>query len=476
MSRLPIRVRLTAVFAAALVVVLAGAASFVYLRLKADLDESVRSSLAARADAVAVLARQHSPADGDPGAAAVADPEEAFSQVIAAGGRVVASRGGTKRVALPHALIERATAEELQTERRVAGLEGTVRILARPLDGSPGTVVVVGQSLGDRDETLHGLLASFAIGGPVAVVIASLLGYGLATATLRPVDAMRRRASAVSLEGSGALLPLPAARDEIRDLGETLNEMLERLRASFEHERQFVADASHELRSPIAVVKTELETMLRNDHPGELDEPLRAALDETERLARLAEDLLVLARASDDALALRRERLDAPDVLAAARERFADRAGADGREVVVEAMPGLQLWADPSRLRQTIDNLIDNALRYGAGDITLSARPSGSGTEIEVADEGAGFPAAVRKRAFERFARGDDTRSGGGAGLGLAIVQAIAEAHGGRASIDGAGGGARVRVWLPGEPSQAHLSDGVQDRPQTHYRLQEGSR
>lgn len=140
----------------------------------------------------------------------------------------------------------------------MAGIEGDVRILFGPADEpQPGLVVAVGQSLDDRDETLAGVVASFAIGGPIAVILASLLGYLLAATGLRPVEAMRRRATEVSLDRADDRLPLPAARDEIHRLGETLNEMLERLRGSYERERRFVADASHELRTPVAVIKTE---------------------------------------------------------------------------------------------------------------------------------------------------------------------------------------------------------------------------
>jgi signal transduction histidine kinase len=453
MRRLPIRVRLTAVFAVAMVVVLAGAALFVYVRLREDLNEELNAALAARAAAVATQA--------DPAAGAAGDPEESISQVLSAGGRVIASRGGSDAPALSPRLARAAARGPVVVERRIAGMEGTVRVLGRPLPGRPRTVVAVGQSLGDRDEALASLVSSFAIGGSVAVLLASLLGYGLATAALRPVEAMRRRAAAVSLDGDESTLPLPAARDEVRRLGETLNAMLERLRRSFERERRFVADASHEMRTPIAVLKTELETLLKGDHSPETREALEAAADEADHLAHLAEDLLVLTRAADGALPVRPERLDARAQLEAARARFGRRAVQQERRIDVDAPEGLAIDADPLRLRQALGNLVDNALRHGAGDIELSARAVDGGTAVDVADHGEGFADEVLARAFERFARGDAARTRGGAGLGLAIVRAIAGAHGGHASIvRGAEGEACVRLWLPA--AQAHLSSPME--------------
>jgi signal transduction histidine kinase len=443
-----------AAFALAMLLVLAGAGLFVYLRLRADLDDSVNATLRARAAAVAT--RQSVPRPAAARLAIVEDPEESFVQVLTPAGRLLDSAGGARDPALRPSEIRRAAAGIVIVERSVGGIEGTARVLGRPVRArARPEVVVVGQSLGDRDETLSGLVESFVVGGAVAILLASGIGYLLASAGLAPVEAMRRRAREVSLRRAGEQLPLPRARDEVWRLGETLNEMLDRLRRSFERERRFVADASHELRTPVAVIKTELEGALRTgDYSMDVREALVAAVEECDRLAQLAEDLLVIARASEGQLPVRREQLRVRTLLEGVRDRFVDRADQQRREIRVDADDDRWLSADPLRIRQALGNLVDNALRHGEGEIVLSSHSTSSGIELEVSDEGQGFAPEIAARAFERFTRGDRARTSGGAGLGLAIVQAVAEAHGGRVAIASARGGT-VRLWLPHGPPQA---------------------
>jgi two-component system, OmpR family, sensor kinase len=418
-------------------VVLAGAALFVYLRLRADLDESVNSGLSARATAFAATR-----------AAGVGDPEEGLAQLLGPSGHVLAAEGRVRAPVLRGPELRRARRGRLVLEQPVAGIEGDVRLLARPGPGDDD-VVVVGQSLDDRDETLASLVGAFVVGTPVAVLLASLLGYALASAGLAPMEAMRRRATEVSLRGGRDRLPVPEAHDEVRRLGETLNDMLGRLRDSFERERRFVADASHELRTPIATVKLELEGALRSGDCGpRTRQALVAAIEECDRIAQLAEDLLVLARAADGRLPVRPEELLARALLEDVRHRFVDRAARHSRRIDVRAPGDLALVADPLRMRQALANLVDNALRHGGGDVLLAARANSAGAEVEVRDEGTGFGAGSDAWAFEPFSSGDQARVEGGAGLGLAMVRAIAEAHGGSAEIV-PGPGARVVVRLP---------------------------
>ena len=202
-------------------------------------------------------------------------------------------------------------------ERRLSD-GAAIRLLARPVtaDGTK-EVLVVGEPLAQRERALGALHALLAVGGPLALLIASVVGYALAAAALRPVERMRRHAAAVTAAGTSERLPVPPANDEIGRLGRTLNEMLARLEVSFKRERAFVSDASHELRTPLAILRTELELALRGEHTKqELEDALRSAAEESERLSHLAEDLLVIARSDQGRLPVRLETLDAGDVLA----------------------------------------------------------------------------------------------------------------------------------------------------------------
>ena len=292
-------------------------------------------------------------------------------------------------------------------------------------------------ALGDRDEVLASLLGLLLVVGPLALLLAAFAGYRLAGAALRPVESMRREAAEISSETSGRRLPVPEARDEVRALGETLNEMLERLDEGLLRERRFVADAGHELRTPLALLRTELELALRRERSSEeLTAAIRSAREEVERLIRLAEALLVLDRAGQAPLRL--ERLDARELLDAVARRFAARG-------VIEVHGGGSFRADRHRLEQALSCLVDNALTHGEGTVRITAEPAMDQIVLRVADEGVGFPADFLPHAFERFSRADEARASGGAGLGLAIVDAVARAHGGRASA----AGATVTLVLP---------------------------
>jgi signal transduction histidine kinase len=210
--------------------------------------------------------------------------------------------------------------------------------------------------------------------------------------------------------------------------------MLERIEDGVKRERAFLADASHELRTPLSLLRTEVELALEAPHTNdELLVALRSIGEETDRLSQLAEDLLLLNRIDEGLLPLHRESIALDELLASVATRFQRRAGETGRQIHTTGHR-LLLSGDPLRLEQALGNLVENALRYGAGTVRLFAAAQATKLEIHVTDEGDGLPVDFAPRAFERFSRANQTRSAG-AGLGLAIVKAIAEAHGATVSI-----------------------------------------
>jgi signal transduction histidine kinase len=450
LNRVSIRVRLTLLFAGVMTLVLLAIGGFVYERVGSSLSSSLNRDLRVRADDVS--ARK---ANGTRGDARDFGGAEGVAQLLASNGRVLRTTPalGNQSLLTPSEL-RAARAGPITLDRPFSQEfgEGRWRVLARPVSSKPGAdIAVVGASLHPREEALQHLFVQLMLAGVAALLLASVGGYALAAAALRPVEEMSQRAAAISLEGSDTRLPVPHTRDEIAKLGSRLNEMLERIEVSFAHERRFLADASHELQTPLAILRAELEIALRRPRSREeLEDVIRSAQEETNHLAQLAEDLLVVARSDQGALRVSLTTISADDLLASVVARFARRAREAGRELIAEAPVGLDLVCDPIRISQALGNLIDNSLRYGAGDITLAADRRSSVVELHVRDDGGGFPATYLPRAFERFSRADDARSGPGSGLGLAIVQAIARAHGGSAvATNRAGGGSDVWVALP---------------------------
>jgi two-component system OmpR family sensor kinase len=444
-GRLPIRLRLTLPFAVVMAVALAATGFFIYRRVGATLLSSIDQSLRGQAvEAVARAERGRGVLDRD------ASGGPALGEIVVADGSIRESTPST----LP-ALVTGGELRQVLAGRRllrsdsIQGLEGDWRILAVParVDGTR-VAVVVATSLESREETLDRLVREFLLGGPAALVIAILAGYALAAAALRPVEAMRRRAASISAATPGSRLPLPRSRDEVSRLAETLNDMLGRLEAAFEHERRFVDDASHELRTPLALLRTELELALRRPRSREeLERALRSAAEDASRLGRLAEDLLLFARFDQRGLPLRREPVDARELLAGVAERFEPRARDAGRSLRVEVPGEPRVDGDSARLEQAVGNLVENALLYGAGPIVLSARARDGRVELHVTDEGPGVPPDFLPRAFDRFSRADEARGRGGTGLGLAIVDLIARGHEGEAGLSNRPG-AGVDAWI----------------------------
>ena len=434
MSRLPIRARLALAFALVMAVVLAAVGAILHVRLGDTLDERIADTLEERSAVLASTLDASSPAVAG---------DEGVAQVLASDGSILSSSGTrAEEPLLATADLERARVRTVTVDT------DELRVRATP---AGNRVLVVGEPLEDRDEALDGLLAQLFVILPIALLISSAIGYLVAGAAFRPVEAMRRQAAEISADTPERRLPLPRANDEISRLGETLNEMLGRLDAGLARERRFVADASHELRTPLATLQTELELAARRPRTqAELELALRSAGEEVERLVRLAEDLLVLARSDEGDLVVRAERVDAHELLGDVARRQSARAASVGRAIDVSVPAELVLVGDRRRLGQALENLVDNALRHGGGTVRMDARAANGVVVLKVSDDGAGFPPDFVPHAFERFSRADAARSGGGAGLGLAIADAIARAYGGTAhAANAVGGGADVWLALP---------------------------
>ncbi len=454
MSRLPIRLRVSAAFALAMAVVLAASGLFLYLRLGSHLALALDRELRLRAQDLTALVMQPDVSLSGTSGSRFVERGESYAQLIATDGRVLeATRPLGARPLLTGPELRAALRAPTFVEKRsVPGLNEPSRLLATRVTraGRP-LVLVVGATSQDRAETLSSFRTELLIAGPAALILATGVGYLLAGLSLGQVESMRHRASGISAETPGERLPVPPTGDELERLAETLNEMLGRLESAVERERDFVADAGHELRTPLALLRTELELALRQaDTVPELKEAVRRASREADRLAQLAADLLLIASADRGRLPLRVESVEVDALFAAVLSRVEWRAEAEGKAVGADPVAGLRVHGDSLRLEQALGNLVDNALRYGGDEIRLLAARNGVETELHVRDNGDGFPADYLERAFERFSRADAARSHGGAGLGLSISETIARAHGGSAHVvNTVPAGADVWISLP---------------------------
>jgi signal transduction histidine kinase len=448
-----LRVKLTLAFVVAMGLLLTGLGFFIYDRFRTGLDVSLNQGLRSRANDVRALVNQADTGLADAGGARLSRTGTGFAQVLTPAGAVLDQTPGTlRRATLSARDLARGSRGPILLTTRVAGVSDPLRLLATPVRAQDAPLlVIVGASLQSRSTALNDLRAVMLLGGPVALLLASLLGYGVSALSLGSVEAMRLQAARVSVTEPGPRLPVPAAKDELQRLALTLNQMLDRNEAAFARERRFVADASHELRSPLAVLKTEIEVALSGESSEhELHAALESANAEVDRVSHLARDLLSLAQAEDGELPIEPAQLQVSETLERVRQHFTQRARAEGRTLLASAPHGLTAHADPLRVEQALSNLVENALRHGAGTVVLSAERHNATVELHVADRGPGFPEAFLAVAFERFSRPDPGRTVEGTGLGLSIVRSISRAHGGEAhATNRPGGGADAWISLP---------------------------
>jgi signal transduction histidine kinase len=385
--------------------------------------------------------------------------DESFAQVIGPDGSALAGRPRTlrRRTVLTGADLARARLHRI-TLMRDAGPHGQrARLLAGPV-GKTGDVVVVGTTLEEATRAQHRLEWALVIGLPLLAGLVTLAGWFLTRAALSPVQQMIEDADVISARSAGQLSRRLAVRDgageELAELARRLNQLLERIEHALEHERVFLDDASHELRTPISIARGELE-LARAQVGGGTDTAasLDSALEEIDRLDHLASSLLVLART----------RASGPppatpfalhDIAGRAVETAAAVSQARGARPVIATVDGdATVRGDAVAIERALRNLVENALRHARAEVRVTIESEGVEVVVEVADDGPGFPAEWLEHGVGRFAAGDSPEAYGGAGLGLAIVDAIAGSHGGSVDVGhrADGTGAAVRLRLPAE-------------------------
>lgn len=462
-----LRARATLVGVLAVSVALCLGAVGLVSELRSAMTEGIEVTARSQLDDVASLLRA-----GTLPAQLPAGRGDTITQIVGAGGRVLAWSSPS----LSTSPISRAQpGEEGVQLSRVDGVpgaasgadaqpEGPFLVLAQrvpaeglSVGGADGQVasalgstvtVYVAATLHPVDQATATVAWSLAAGLPVVIGLVAILIWLLAGRTLRPVEAIREEVADISGDDLHRRVPVPDSHDEVARLAETMNEMLDRLQAAADAQRRFVSDASHELRSPLAVLQATLEIALA--HPGDIPWPVVAsdALGEAGRLQGLVEDLLLLASLENGSQSRRQEDVDLDEVVMEEirRRRPTSRVVFDPSRVSAARVDG-----NRRQLARVVQNLIDNAERHAAGVVTVELSEEDGSARLVVADDGPGIPPGRREWVFDRFARIDEARSldAGGSGLGLAITREIVLAHGGGIRVADSNLGARLEVVLP---------------------------
>jgi len=430
----------TLVAALSIAVGLAVAAVLLVVSLHAGLVGGVDDAAQARADEAVGALRRGELAQ----AVATAGGDSSLVQVLATDGTVLASSPG---LGSRGPLVAGPVAVGLQQQRDVSLGERDFRVFT---ESTAGRVVVVASPLADVQESTAQLVRRVLVGGPVLLALICgaiwvLVGYPLHT-----VERLRGQVADLSATGLDRRVDVPAAHDEVRRLALTMNDLLDRLQRAAQAQRRFVADAAHELRSPLAALRTRLEVSERIGDPDRWQDGAAAMIADADRLAGLVDDLLALARLDESPRLRRAVPVDLDEIVFAevARLRGTTSVVLDTRHVSAGLVHG-----DPDLLQRVVGNLLRNAVRHAAHRVRAAVTTSDGQVELTVADDGPGIPAAERDRVFERFHRLDAARArdGGGSGLGLAIVRDAVRAHQGTVVIQDAHPGALVTVWLPAE-------------------------
>jgi signal transduction histidine kinase len=376
--------------------------------------------------------------------------EQTVVQVTDTAGTVVATSPEIEGEP-PLSPLRPAVGQTLREQRPLpVGQEEPFQIVAMGVDSPRGPrVVLVGGSLQPVRDSSRVLTTVVSVGLPLLVLVVGAATFVFVGRSLRPVEAIRQRVAGITGRDVEARVPVPATGDEVAALAETMNGMLDRLAAANAAQRRFVADASHEMRSPLATVQAGLDILAADAVlPEAVQQHVGRLRAESERLGRLVGDLLLLARVDEHGLAHRHDDVDLDDLAYAERDRLTTRHPA--LRVRMDVHPA-RVTGDAHQLARALRNLVDNAARYADTTVTIRVWAEPAGTFVEVGDDGPGIPEPQRGRVFDRFVRLDDSRSraDGGTGLGLPIAREIIAAHRGTVTIVDATAGATLRITLP---------------------------
>jgi heavy metal sensor kinase len=480
-----VRVRLTAWYSLVLAVILIFLAVLTLLIYKRNIVQRTDANLIELADSFATTFATELPDNGN----SYASPQsvekaaresmiehrfrDTFFVVVDVSGRVILSSldlpgGIARRAHISPEIYSTKPFQELATNefplkqglQTVPGGRDRFRAYGKDLPvGTQTYRLLILQSLHPQEEMLEDIRNTFLVAIPIALLLASAGGYFLARKSLAPVAAMASQARAISASNLQNRLEVTNKRDELGRLAESFNQLLERLEQSFERQQRFIADASHELRTPVAILRGEAEvTLAREDRSAEeYRESLGILRDESQRLARIVDDLFTLTRADggEYRLTLRRHYFD--EVVADVLRRARSLAIAKNIRLVPAISSELPIRADEALLRRMLLNLIENAIKYTppSGTISICCEQQGSEYVLSITDTGEGIPDELQQKVFERFFRVDKARSRsegepGGAGLGLSIARWIAEAHNGRLELSRSDAtGSVFTVFLP---------------------------
>jgi len=451
-----VRVRITFAVAVVFALALAGASTFLLTRQRAALTDDIETTIRLRADdLVAAL-------EGGSLPASIAIPFEdtSFVQIVDATGSVVRSSPnieGEPAVATFNPGRSRTAARTLH-DLPIGEGDHPFRVVAEPAGtGATDFTVYVGGSLEPVDDAVRNLLVALALGAPALLAVVIALTWVAVDRALHPVEQIRAEVDSINESELHRRVPQPPRSDEIGRLAITMNNMLARLEDAAARNRRFLADASHELRSPLAGIRSQLEVDLAHPDRANWQTTERDVLDDTLHMQRLVDDLLTLADLDEPSTPPRHDLLDLDELVISEVRRLRTRG-----KVTIDArnVRAAQTTGDAASLGRAVRNLLDNAERHATEMVTVSLVENDSEIRIVVSDDGRGVAAGDRERIFQRFARADESRSrhDGGRGLGLAIARDIVAAHGGTLALEDSAGGAAFVISLPRGDTPRSLS------------------